>query len=123
MVWEQHTLVIVMTTRVLERGRVKCGQYWEVEPDHECEYGQFRIRTLSVDTNEDYTVTSLELTNLKVKPRQTFHFMFQVIFFFTFFVYFIISNVRGRLMNYELYHIGNSQVGRIMVYRRRPWQC
>lgn len=66
MVWEQHTLVIVMTTRVLERGRNKCGQYWETQPDHECEYGQFRIRTLSVDTNEDYTVTSLELTNLKV---------------------------------------------------------
>lgn len=66
MVWEQHCLVIVMTTRVLERGRVKCGQYWETQEGCSCEYGAFNIRTLTVEPNEDYTVTRLELTNLKV---------------------------------------------------------
>uniref|UniRef100_A0AAZ3R4F8 protein-tyrosine-phosphatase n=1 Tax=Oncorhynchus tshawytscha TaxID=74940 RepID=A0AAZ3R4F8_ONCTS len=31
MVWEQMVLIVVMTTRVVERGRVKCGQYWPKE--------------------------------------------------------------------------------------------
>lgn len=66
MVWEQHCLVIVMTTRVLERGRIKCGQYWETQAGNSCEYGNYNVRTLNVESFEDYTVTSLELTNLKV---------------------------------------------------------
>lgn len=67
MVWEQHCLVIVMTTRVMERGRIKCGQYWENDKGGVCEYDNFRVRTSHVDSNDDYTVVSLELTNLKVK--------------------------------------------------------
>lgn len=66
MVWEQHCLVIVMTTRVLERGRVKCGQYWEAQEGCSYKYGAYNIRTLNVEPSEDYTVSRLELTNLKV---------------------------------------------------------
>lgn len=66
MVWEQHCMVIVMTTRVLERGRIKCGQYWETTEGSSCMYGCYSVRTLSVESNEDYTVTCLELTNFKV---------------------------------------------------------
>lgn len=66
MVWEQYCLVIVMTTKVMERGRVKCGQYWENEEGGFCEYASFRVQTKHVDSNENYTVVSLELTNLKV---------------------------------------------------------
>lgn len=67
MVWEQNCLVIVMTTRVMERGRIKCGQYWETEEGGVAEYDNFRIRTTKVETNENYTVVSLELTNIKVR--------------------------------------------------------
>lgn len=66
MVWEQHCLVIVMTTRVMERGRSKCGQYWETDEGGEWEHGNFRVRTINVESNEDYTVSTLELTNSKV---------------------------------------------------------
>ena len=72
MVWDQHCLVIVMTTRVLERGRIKCGQYWEVQEGNECVYGNYSVRTISVESNEDYTITSLQLTNLKV----SYYFIF-----------------------------------------------
>lgn len=68
MIWEQHCLVIVMTTRVMERGRVKCGQYWEATEDSSVEFGNYHVRTISVECNEDYTVASLELRNLKVAP-------------------------------------------------------
>lgn len=71
MVWDQHCLVIVMTTRVMERGRTKCGQYWETQESGFCEYDNYRIRTTHVDSNEDYTVTTLELTNLKVIENGT----------------------------------------------------
>lgn len=66
MVWDQHSLVIVMTTKTMERGRVKCFQYWHSTPDESCVYGNFQARTTAVETNEDYTVTSIEIKNIKV---------------------------------------------------------
>ena len=47
MVWEQRVCVIVMTTRTVERGRTKCGQYWPLEPS--TVLGQFYL----VSTNPD----------------------------------------------------------------------
>lgn len=60
-----------MTTRVMERGRVKCGQYWEPQENSSLEFGNFHVRTLSIETNEDYTVASLELRNTKVRNLRT----------------------------------------------------
>lgn len=60
-----------MTTRVMERGRVKCGQYWEPTEDSSLEFGNYHVRTISVECNEDYTVASLELRNLKVARNKT----------------------------------------------------
>lgn len=66
MIWEQQTLVIVMTTRVMERGRPKCYQYWETELDGQVNYGYFTIRTIAVDANPDYTTSTLQVKNNKV---------------------------------------------------------
>ncbi|XP_017853127.1 tyrosine-protein phosphatase non-receptor type 9 isoform X4 [Drosophila busckii] len=77
MIWEQHCLVIVMTTRVMERGRVKCGQYWETTEETTLEFGNYQVRTISVECNEDYTVASLELKNLKTDEiRNVSHWQF-----------------------------------------------
>uniref|UniRef100_A0A1B0A9V6 Tyrosine-protein phosphatase non-receptor type 9 n=1 Tax=Glossina pallidipes TaxID=7398 RepID=A0A1B0A9V6_GLOPL len=77
MIWEQHCLVIVMTTRVMERGRVKCGQYWEPSENSSLEFGNFLVRTVSIETNEDYTVASLELRNTKTdEVRNVSHWQF-----------------------------------------------
>lgn len=77
MVWEQHCLVIVMTTRVMERGRVKCGQYWEPAEGALAEYGCFQVRTLAVEANEDYTVAEMELKNTKTdEVRCVSHWQF-----------------------------------------------
>ena len=41
MLWELRVVVIVMTTRTIERHRTKCGQYWpelEGESDHNCSF-------------------------------------------------------------------------------------
>ncbi|KAH9629793.1 hypothetical protein HF086_009920 [Spodoptera exigua] len=55
MVWEQGTLVIVMTTRAVERGRVKCGQYWPLADGQHVVYGDFAVTTQAVEHDEDYT--------------------------------------------------------------------
>lgn len=67
MIWEQHTLVMVMTTRAMERGRPKCHQYWEPDVDGEAAYGHFSVKTVAVETDPDYTISMLELTNDKVR--------------------------------------------------------
>lgn len=74
MIWEQHCLVIVMTTRAMERGRPKCHQYWETEMDGEATYGQFLVKTLSIETDTDYTIHTISLTNKKVSG---FHFFLE----------------------------------------------
>lgn len=66
MLWDQKSLVIVMTTKTTERGRVKCFQYWDSKPDESSVYGIFETKTTAVETNEDYTVTSIEIKNIKV---------------------------------------------------------
>ncbi|XP_050490841.1 tyrosine-protein phosphatase non-receptor type 9 [Bombus huntii] len=77
MIWEQQTLVVVMTTRVVERGRTKCAQYWGPEPGDEVQAGGFTVTTLEVDTNPDYTISMLLLTNNKTdEAREVCHMLY-----------------------------------------------
>uniref|UniRef100_A0A0C9QC45 Ptpn9_0 protein n=1 Tax=Fopius arisanus TaxID=64838 RepID=A0A0C9QC45_9HYME len=77
MIWEQQTLVVVMTTRVVERGRTKCAQYWGPEPGDEVSIGGFTVTTLEVDTNPDYTISMLLLTNTKTEEsREVCHMLY-----------------------------------------------
>jgi tyrosine-protein phosphatase non-receptor type 9 len=72
MMWEQHVLVVVMTTRVVERGRTKCGQYWPAEEEESATHGDFQITTQTVQQLGDYTLSKLILTNTKVKYTSQF---------------------------------------------------
>jgi len=46
MVWEQSANTIVMLTTVVEKGRVKCHQYWPARKES-VEYGQLQITNVS----------------------------------------------------------------------------
>ncbi|XP_029154761.1 tyrosine-protein phosphatase non-receptor type 9-like [Nylanderia fulva] len=77
MVWEQQTLVIVMTTRVVEKGRTKCTQYWNPEANHDVQVNGFTITTLEVDKNRDYTISTLLITNTKTdETREVCHMLY-----------------------------------------------
>ncbi|CAH1729580.1 unnamed protein product [Chironomus riparius] len=77
MVWDQQCLVIVMTTKTMERGRVKCHQYWEPKEDETGEHGNFKVKTTAIDSNENYSVASLEITNIKTdETRNVSHWQF-----------------------------------------------
>ena len=60
-VWEQGTYCIVMTTKLLERGRVKCGKYW---PDKgaQLQYGYFVVSCLDEVQTRDYVKRTFTVT-------------------------------------------------------------
>lgn len=77
MVWEQMVLIIVMTTRVVERGRVKCGQYWPLEDGRTEQHGYFLIKNTQVEVFQDFKLSHLELYNTQSgEKREVYHYLY-----------------------------------------------
>ncbi|XP_059496078.1 tyrosine-protein phosphatase non-receptor type 9 [Stegostoma tigrinum] len=77
MVWEQHVLVIVMTTRIDESGRKKCGQYWPLDQNIRGNYGLISVKSLAVENFKHYNKTTLEIQNTEShERRQVIHFQY-----------------------------------------------
>uniref|UniRef100_A0A3Q3FL09 protein-tyrosine-phosphatase n=1 Tax=Labrus bergylta TaxID=56723 RepID=A0A3Q3FL09_9LABR len=77
MVWEQRTRGVVMLNRVIEKGSIKCAQYWphREERDAIFEDTNFRLTLVSEDIKSYYTVRQLELENLSTREtREILHF-------------------------------------------------
>ncbi|XP_063063904.1 tyrosine-protein phosphatase non-receptor type 1 isoform X2 [Engraulis encrasicolus] len=76
MVWEQKTRGVVMLNRVIEKGSVKCAQYWPLEEREAVfEDTHFKLTLVSEDVKSFYTVRQLELTNLQLdESREILHF-------------------------------------------------
>ncbi|XP_053327551.1 tyrosine-protein phosphatase non-receptor type 4 isoform X2 [Spea bombifrons] len=64
MTWEQGSSMVVMLTTQVERGRVKCHQYWP-EPTVVSEFGNFQISCHAEDGNPAYVFREMTLTNLE----------------------------------------------------------
>ncbi|XP_052361824.1 tyrosine-protein phosphatase non-receptor type 9 [Oncorhynchus keta] len=77
MVWEQMVLIVVMTTRVVERGRVKCGQYWPKEEGTTEQHGHFLVRNTSIQLYQDFRLSQLELYNSQTgERREVSHYLY-----------------------------------------------
>eukprot|EP00057_Strongylocentrotus_purpuratus_P015757 XP_011670231.1 PREDICTED: tyrosine-protein phosphatase non-receptor type 9 isoform X1 [Strongylocentrotus purpuratus] len=77
MIWESQCRTIVMTTRTVERGRLKCGQYWPLEEGTSGEYGKISVANLEIETRRDYTITVLTVHNSTTnESRRITHFQF-----------------------------------------------
>lgn len=77
MVWEQMVLIIVMTTRVVERGRVKCGQYWPLEEGRTEQHGYFLVRNTHIQVFQDFKLSYLELYNTQSgERREVCHYLY-----------------------------------------------
>ncbi|XP_041701733.1 tyrosine-protein phosphatase non-receptor type 1 [Coregonus clupeaformis] len=77
MVWEQRTMGVVMLNRVIEKGSVKCAQYWPPREAREAvfEDTHFKLTLVSEDIKSYYTVRQLELENLStLETREILHF-------------------------------------------------
>ncbi|XP_041838912.1 tyrosine-protein phosphatase non-receptor type 9 isoform X2 [Melanotaenia boesemani] len=77
MVWEQMVLIIVMTTRVVERGRVKCGQYWPLEEGRTEQHGYFLVKNRHIQVFQDFKLSYLELYNTQSgEKRDICHYLY-----------------------------------------------
>ncbi|XP_056136050.1 tyrosine-protein phosphatase non-receptor type 9 [Lampris incognitus] len=77
MVWEQMVLIIVMTTRVVERGRVKCGQYWPPDDGRTEQHGSFLVRNVHIKVFQDFRLSHLELYNTQTgERREVSHYLY-----------------------------------------------
>ncbi|XP_013868727.1 tyrosine-protein phosphatase non-receptor type 9 isoform X2 [Austrofundulus limnaeus] len=77
MVWEQMVLIIVMTTRVIERGRVKCGQYWPLDEGSTEQHGYFLVRNTHIQVFQDFKLSHLELYNTQSgEKREVYHYLY-----------------------------------------------
>jgi tyrosine-protein phosphatase non-receptor type 9 len=56
----------VFVHRTVERGRIKCGQYWPADDESIEQYGNFAVVNNGLTIHDDYCVTSLLLQNLEV---------------------------------------------------------
>ncbi|VDK33360.1 unnamed protein product [Taenia asiatica] len=66
MVWQEHSAIIVMITKEVERGRNKCSRYWPTPTQPTLELpsygGTLRVRHLTEQNLETYTLRELHLS-------------------------------------------------------------
>ncbi|KAM5135488.1 tyrosine-protein phosphatase non-receptor type 1 [Mantella aurantiaca] len=77
MVWEQKSSGVVMLNRVIEKGSIKCAQYWPKKEDSPMvfEDADLKLTLLSEDIKSYYTIRVLELENLSAQEtREILHF-------------------------------------------------
>ncbi|MBV94733.1 Tyrosine-protein phosphatase non-receptor type 1, partial [Eschrichtius robustus] len=77
MVWEQKSRGVVMLNRVMEKGSLKCAQYWPQKEEEEMTFEDtnLKLTLISEDIKSYYTVRQLELENLtSQETREILHF-------------------------------------------------
>ncbi|XP_048353114.1 tyrosine-protein phosphatase non-receptor type 1 isoform X2 [Sphaerodactylus townsendi] len=77
MVWEQKSRGVVMLNRVMEKGLMKCAQYWPQKEEKEMlfEDTNLKLTLISEDIKSYYTVRQLQLENLTThETREILHF-------------------------------------------------
>ncbi|XP_034978706.2 tyrosine-protein phosphatase non-receptor type 1 isoform X2 [Zootoca vivipara] len=77
MIWEQKSRGVVMLNRVMEKGSIKCAQYWPQKEEKVMlfEDTNLTLTLISEDIKSYYTVRQLELENLTThETREILHF-------------------------------------------------
>uniref|UniRef100_A0A915DHU2 Protein-tyrosine-phosphatase n=1 Tax=Ditylenchus dipsaci TaxID=166011 RepID=A0A915DHU2_9BILA len=68
MVWEERSVTIVMLTRLEERSRTKCDQYWPTRGSSV--YGNFRVTLLDTTELAHYCIRVMRLEDLRTKEHR-----------------------------------------------------
>ncbi|XP_015254048.1 PREDICTED: tyrosine-protein phosphatase non-receptor type 4 isoform X1 [Cyprinodon variegatus] len=69
MTWEQGSSMVVMLTTQVERGRVKCHQYWP-NPDSSTSYGDFKVTCHNEEGNSAFLVREMTLTHTQSEQQR-----------------------------------------------------
>uniref|UniRef100_A0A8C5W910 Tyrosine-protein phosphatase non-receptor type n=1 Tax=Leptobrachium leishanense TaxID=445787 RepID=A0A8C5W910_9ANUR len=62
MVWQENSHVIVMTTKEIEKGRMKCVPYWPEMTDNGKQFGRYWVEMLQEHEAQGYKVRNLRLS-------------------------------------------------------------
>ncbi|BFZ19287.1 hypothetical protein BsWGS_22326 [Bradybaena similaris] len=83
MVWEQGSKTIVMLNRVIEKGSLKCSQYWPLGPDYGYDQEMYfqecglMVTLVAEQKTQHFTVRTLDLEKLETgEKRELLHFQF-----------------------------------------------
>ncbi|XP_053271361.1 receptor-type tyrosine-protein phosphatase beta [Pleuronectes platessa] len=77
MVWEHGVHNVVMVTQCVEKGRVKCDQYWPADREP-LYYGELVIQMLSESVLPEWTIREFKITSESSYPRVLRHFHYTV---------------------------------------------
>ncbi|XP_040004096.1 tyrosine-protein phosphatase non-receptor type 4 isoform X2 [Xiphias gladius] len=69
MTWEQGSSMVVMLTTQVERGRVKCHQYWP-NPDSTTTYGNFTVTCHNEEGNSAFLVREMTLVHTQSEQQR-----------------------------------------------------
>ncbi|XP_063439230.1 tyrosine-protein phosphatase 99A-like isoform X4 [Mytilus trossulus] len=75
MVWEQKSVVIVMITKLMEKGRKKCDKYWPEEGLEQ--HGNIAVKHLNTFSRAHYTVRMFSLKDTKAKKQSSERIVYQ----------------------------------------------
>jgi len=78
MVWEQNSKAVIMLNRLIEKGTLKCHQYWppNVGECFECSDSGFSVKNESCVPGPDYNLTTLHISNKEGESRSVLHFQY-----------------------------------------------
>ncbi|KAM8861615.1 receptor-type tyrosine-protein phosphatase eta-like [Synchiropus picturatus] len=74
MIWEKNVQTVVMLTRCIEQGKIKCEQYWTEDTKH---YANITVTKTSEVPLDDWTIREFDIKNVKTAETRTirhFHF-------------------------------------------------
>uniref|UniRef100_A0A8C2E5H1 Uncharacterized protein n=1 Tax=Cyprinus carpio TaxID=7962 RepID=A0A8C2E5H1_CYPCA len=74
MTWEQGSSLVVMLTTQVERGRVKCHQYWP-NPSGSATYAGFQVSCQTEEGNSAFLVRDMTLTQIEVSRITDLHYL------------------------------------------------
>ncbi|XP_069376043.1 receptor-type tyrosine-protein phosphatase beta isoform X2 [Paralichthys olivaceus] len=77
MLWEHGVYNVVMVTQCVEKGRVKCDQYWPADREP-LYYGDLVIQMLSESVLPEWTIREFKITSESSYPRVLRHFHYTV---------------------------------------------
>jgi tyrosine-protein phosphatase non-receptor type 4 len=70
MIWEGQSSLIIMLTTIVERGRIKCHNYWP-EVGETVEYGRLAVTCTKEDARENFVFRDFSIRHLdKVHKRR-----------------------------------------------------
>nr|XP_033790027.1 tyrosine-protein phosphatase non-receptor type 2 isoform X5 [Geotrypetes seraphini] len=72
MVWQQKSKAVVMLNRIIEKGTIKCAQYWPTREEGIMPFLEagLLVKFLSEDIKSYYTVRLLQLENIRMGKRK-----------------------------------------------------